>query len=97
MAFRAGRYRLAALAVGAVILVSASYAFAQFRNRGFDVLGAGSGYAPKVFPDRDFAICRLVYTEGRRWAGGWRTDGSKSPSANRPLAMSVRTWSINCR
>ena len=63
-----------ALLVAVAILASTGYSFAQFRNRGFDVLGSGSGYAPKVFPDRDFAICRLVYTEGRRWAGGWRTD-----------------------
>ena len=49
-------------------------AVAQFRNRGFDVLGAGSGLAPKQFPDSDFVVCRLVYTEGRRFAGGWRTD-----------------------
>jgi hypothetical protein len=57
------------------IVVSAGYAFAQFRNRGFGVLGVGSGLAPKQFPDRDFAICRLVYTESQQpFAGGWRTD-----------------------
>lgn len=56
------------------IVASAGYSFAQFRSRGFDVLGAGSGLAPKEFPDRDFVVCRLVYTEGRRFAGGWRTD-----------------------
>jgi hypothetical protein len=63
-----------ALLVVVAVLVSTGYAFAQFRNRGFDVLGSGSGLAPKQFPDRDFAICRLVYTEGQRFAGGWRTD-----------------------
>ena len=63
-----------ALLVVVAVLVSAGYAFAQFRNRGFDVLGSGSGLAPKQFPDSDFAICRLVYTEGQRFAGGWRTD-----------------------
>ena len=39
-----------------------------------DVLGSASGLAPRQFPDRDFAVCRLMYTEGRRYAGGWRTD-----------------------
>ena len=67
-------HRLIALLVAGLVLASAGYAFAQFRNRGFDVLGSGSGLAPKQFPDRDFAICRLVYTEGRRFADGWRTD-----------------------
>jgi hypothetical protein len=68
-------HRLIALLVAFAVLASAGYAFAQFRNRGgFDVLGSGSGTAPKQFPDRDFAICRLVYTEGQRFAGGWRTD-----------------------
>ena len=38
------------------------------------MLGGGSGLAPKEFPDRKFVICRLMYTEGRRFAGGWRTD-----------------------
>lgn len=66
--------RPVALFVAIALLASAGLAFAQFRNRGFDVLGSGSGLAPKQFPDRDFAICRLVYTEGRRFAGGWRTD-----------------------
>jgi hypothetical protein len=67
------RPAVAVLAAG-LLLASAGYAVGQFRSRGFDVLGAGSGLAPKEFPDRDFAVCRLVYTEGRRFAGGWRTD-----------------------
>ena len=71
---RPAAFRPVALLVAVALLASAGYSFAQFRSRGFDVLGAGSGLAPKVFPDRDFAICRLVYTEGRRFAGGWRTD-----------------------
>ena len=65
---------LVVVAVLVALTLSAGYAFAQFRNRGFDILGSGSGLAPKQFPDRDFAICRLVYTEGQRWANGWRTD-----------------------
>src|SRR5918993_4961852 len=60
--------------VAIAIMASAGYSFAQFRSRGFDVLGTGSGLAPKEFPDRDFVVCRLVYSEGRRFAGGWRTD-----------------------
>ena len=63
-----------ALFVAIAVLASAGYSFAQFRSRGFDVLGMGSGTAPKVLPDRDFTICRLMYNEGRRFAGGWRTD-----------------------
>ena len=30
--------------------------------------------APARFPDGDFVICRLVYTEVRRYGQGWRTD-----------------------
>ena len=72
---RLGLHRPGALLVVGLVLVSTGYAFAQFRNRGgLDVLGVGSGLAPKQFPDRDFAVCRLVYTEGQRWANGWRTD-----------------------
>jgi len=66
--------RSLALFVAAAILASAGLSFAQFRSRGLDVLGTGSGLAPNTFPDRDFAVCRLAYTEGRRFAGGWRTD-----------------------
>ena len=66
--------RTVGLLVAVSLIASAGLAFAQFRNRGFDVLGMGSGLAPKQFPDRDFAVCRLVYTEGQRFAGGWRTD-----------------------
>ena len=70
-----GRRPIAVL-VAVALLASAGYSFAQFRSRGFGggVLGIGSGLAPKQFPDREFAICRLMYTEGRRFEGGWRTD-----------------------
>jgi hypothetical protein len=54
---------------GACVLASAVFAVAQFRGRG--VQGA---YAPVQFPDSDFAVCRLVYTEVRRYGVGWRTD-----------------------
>ena len=73
-ALRPLRHRLVACLVAGLVLASAGYAVAQFRSRGSNVLGAGSGLAPKVFPDSDFVICRLVYTEGQRFAGGWRTD-----------------------
>jgi hypothetical protein len=52
-----------------LVLASAAYALAQFRGRGVD----GSA-APKQFPDGDVVICRLVYTEVRRYGVGWRTD-----------------------
>lgn len=71
---RPNRPRPIALLVALALIASAGYSFAQFRNSGFGLLGRGSGMAPKVFPDRDFAVCRLVYTEGQRWAGGWQTD-----------------------
>ena len=55
---------------GAFVLASAAYAAAQFRNRG----GVQGEMAPARFPDGDFVICRLVYTEVRRYGVGWRTD-----------------------
>ena len=73
-AARPNRRRLVALLAVVVVLTSAAHVFAQFRRGGFNVLGAGSGLAPAEFPDRDFVVCRLVYTEARRFGGGWRTD-----------------------
>ena len=61
--------RVVALITGVFLLASAAYAMAQFRGRGVDGM-----LAPAVFPDADFAICRLVYTEVRRYGQGWRTD-----------------------
>jgi hypothetical protein len=61
--------RLVAALTGAFVLASAALALAQFRGRG--VQGT---MAPAQFPDADFAICRLVYTEVRRYGVGWRTD-----------------------
>jgi hypothetical protein len=69
---RRPRSRLVALMTGVFVLASAAYALAQFRGRSFDLLGGG--LAPAQFPDGDFVICRLVYTEVRRFANGWRTD-----------------------
>ena len=72
---RSIRHRLVALTVCTVVVASAGYAFAQFGGlRGFDVLGMGSGLVPDEFPDRNFAVCRLAYTEVRRFGRGWRTD-----------------------
>jgi hypothetical protein len=71
---RSRPHRLIACLVAGLVLASAGYAVAQFRSRGFNILGSGSGLAPAQFPDRDFVVCRLLYTEGRPFAGGWRTD-----------------------
>jgi hypothetical protein len=54
---------------GVFVLGSAAYALAQFR--GLRVEGSA---APARFPDANVAICRLVYTEVRRYGVGWRTD-----------------------
>ena len=63
------------LGFGIWILGFAS-AYAQFgRGRG-DFPNEPVRMAPKVFPDRNFAVCRLAYTQVRREeaGGGWRTD-----------------------
>ncbi|MGE3345176.1 MAG: DUF4159 domain-containing protein [Vicinamibacterales bacterium] len=65
--------------LGLVVLILAmgtsGLVHAQFRGfRGLEILGGGSGFAPAEFPDRKFALCRLAYRQGRRFAGGWRTD-----------------------
>jgi uncharacterized protein DUF4159 len=54
---------------GAFVLASAAFAMAQFGGRRVE-----GTFAPERFPDADFAICRLVYTEVRRYGVGWRTD-----------------------
>jgi hypothetical protein len=57
----------------AVLCLSASYASAQLFRRGF----GSAQMAPREMPDRDFAVCRIMYSEvrGGNWAGGgWRTD-----------------------
>jgi hypothetical protein len=79
------------LAALVVVLVagSASLAFAQFgRSRGLTVRSGGAGgLAPADFPDRDVVLCRLMYPEGRRFAGGWQTD---YPLGERNLSIRVR-------
>jgi hypothetical protein len=61
--------------VAVAMVVSAGYASAQFgRGRGDSNMPAR--YAPAVMPDRNFVVCRLMYTQVRREpsGGGWRTD-----------------------
>lgn len=69
---------VAPVAVGLVVACAAG-ASAQFRggfrgNRGG--FGAAIKPAPLAFPDRNFVVCRLMYTQVRREpsGGGWRTD-----------------------
>jgi hypothetical protein len=62
--------RLVALIAGGFVLASTLGALAQFRRGGID----RNAMAPAQFPDGDVAICRLVYTEVRRYGVGWRTD-----------------------
>jgi hypothetical protein len=62
--------RFVAVMTAACLLASAAYAVAQ-RSRSRGVEGE---IAPARFPDGDFVICRLVYTEVRRYGVGWRTD-----------------------
>src|SRR4051794_27184418 len=52
---------------------------AAYAQRGFGFFGgfgAPVRFAPDEWPDRNFTVCRLMYTSVRREAngGGWRTD-----------------------
>jgi hypothetical protein len=62
------------LLVAASLLLGAGFAFAQFGRGGF--FNSPVRLAPHEFPDRDFVVCRLMYTSVRREpsGGGWRTD-----------------------
>ncbi len=66
----------------ALVLAFASLAAGQF-GRGARVEGS---VAPLTLPDADFVVCRLVYTEVRRYGQGWRTD---YPLAERNLSVRV--------
>ena len=55
---------------GALVLASALGALAQFRRGAVDL----NAFVPAQLPDGNVAICRLVYTEVRRYGVGWRTD-----------------------
>jgi hypothetical protein len=66
------------LAIAALLLVGgfATYAFAQF-GRGFGgVFGGPPQLAPRQMPDRDFAVCRIMYQQVRSEpsGAGWQTD-----------------------
>jgi hypothetical protein len=54
------------------------YAFAQFGRGGFGDFGFAEPvrWAPADLPDRNFTVCRIMYTSVRREpnGGGWRTD-----------------------
>jgi len=62
------------LLAAALLLASAGYTFAQFGRNGF--FNNPVRLAPSAFPDRNFVVCRLMYTSVRREpsGGGWRTD-----------------------
>ena len=75
-------HRLKYLVVLALVL-SSGYAYAQFRQRGFDGFGGLRGeqgdpaeLPQKQMPDRNFTACHMLYTSVRREANGagWRTD-----------------------
>jgi len=65
-----------------LVLAFASVATGQF-GRGQRVQPT---VAPLLFPDGNFAVCRLVYTEVRRYGQGWRTD---YPLGERNLSVRV--------
>ena len=65
------------------LVLSSGYAYAQFRQRGFDGFGGLRGEQgdpaelPQTqMPDRNFTACHMLYTSVRREANGagWRTD-----------------------
>jgi hypothetical protein len=62
------------LLVAALLVASAGYTFAQVGRGGF--FNSPIRLAPSAFPDRNFVVCRLMYTSVRREpsGGGWRTD-----------------------
>jgi hypothetical protein len=66
-----------------ILVLSSGYAYAQFRQRGFDGFGSLRGeqgdpaeLPQKEMPDRNFTACHMLYTSVRREANGagWRTD-----------------------
>ena len=69
--------------LAALLLISASYAYAQYRQdifRSFGTLRGEQGdpaeLPPAQLPDRDVTGCHMLYTSVRREANGagWRTD-----------------------
>ena len=66
-----------ALPIVAILIATATAAYAQFGFGGFrGDSNMPARMAPAEFPDRHFAVCRLMYTQVRREpsGGGWRTD-----------------------
>src|ERR1041384_5097708 len=65
---------LAAAAIA--LLASAGYVSAQFGRGGGEFLNLPPRFMPPTAADRDFSVCRLMYTSVRREpsGGGWRTD-----------------------
>jgi len=61
------------LAFVVTVATSATIAFAQFRELGFN---EPVRFASEGMPDRNFTVCRIMYTSVRREpnGGGWRTD-----------------------
>jgi hypothetical protein len=64
----------AAAACLLAVIVTGGFAYAQ--RGGGEFANIPPIFAPEVLPDRDFVVCRLMYTSVRREAsgGGWRTD-----------------------
>jgi hypothetical protein len=67
-------FRLLAASAG-ILMVCAAAALAQFRG-GRNFFNAPARIAPPSFPDRNFVVCRIMYTSVRSEpsGGGWRTD-----------------------
>jgi len=64
-----------ALSTLAIALLLTGVAYGQFGFRGGE-MNAPIRRAPDEFPDRNFVVCRLAYTQVRSEpnGGGWRTD-----------------------
>lgn len=75
--------RIVVVVTTLLVLVSATFAAAQFGGRGQRI---EASLAPLQFPDGNFVDCRLVYTEVRRYGVGWRTD---YPLGERNLSVRV--------
>jgi hypothetical protein len=68
--------RKAGLVVMVALLAGAGYAYAQFGGGGGEFLNLPPRFMPQQMADRDFTVCRIMYTSVRREpsGGGWRTD-----------------------
>src|SRR5512132_3086393 len=76
---RRSRRPMTIVLLAAALLASAGYAYAQFgggRGFGGEFFGEAVRFAPPEMPDRNFTVCRIMYTSVRREpsGGGWRTD-----------------------